>query len=272
MPMSKDYHRPESLEEALRLLQRQNVATVPLAGGSSLVPQLRRDLPGNKAGAVDAVVDLAGLGLSFIERTGDALRIGATTTLAALAASAECRSLAGGLLARAARREGPVNLRNTATLGGTLMQANAESELLLALVALAAHAVVNDGQERLLPVPDLLADPQAAVGRGLVSEVRIPWPAGKAKGGLARVARTPADHPIVAAAALWDGKSARVAIGGVAAQPLLLRLSGPDELEQAMAAVLDGIEPLADFRGSAEYRQAMAPVIARRALAEALNN
>lgn len=271
MPMTKEYHRPDSLDEALRLLQRPNVASVPLAGGSSLVPQLRQDLPGTQAGAVDAMVDLAGLGLSFIKRTDDALRIGATTSLTDLMASDACRSLAGGLLARAARREGPVNLRNAATLGGTVMRANGGSELLLALAVLAAHVVVTDGWERVLPLPDLLADPRAAVGRGLVIEVRIPWPAGQAKGGLARVARTPADHPIVAAAALRDGESARVAIGGAAARLLLLRLSHPHELEQAVANALAGLEPFADFQGSAEYRQTMAPVVARRALAEALD-
>ncbi len=45
------------------------------------------------------------------------------------------------------------------------------------------------------------------LGRGLITELRLPWPNGGVRGGLARVARTPADHPIVAAAAVVDGNT-----------------------------------------------------------------
>jgi len=54
----KEYHRPHELADALRLLQRQDVRTVPLAGGTGLV--------GRGGPGVEAVVDLLELGLDYI--------------------------------------------------------------------------------------------------------------------------------------------------------------------------------------------------------------
>ena len=54
-----EYHKPSTLDEALKLLRRTRVKTVPLAGGTSLVPEAAHD--------VQAVVDLSALGLSFIK-------------------------------------------------------------------------------------------------------------------------------------------------------------------------------------------------------------
>src|SRR5512136_1398876 len=83
-----EYHKPTTLDEALKLLRRTKLKSVPLAGGTSLIPEAARD--------VQAVVDLNALSLSFIktsevfaehpaaERSGRNLRgleIGATTKL-----------------------------------------------------------------------------------------------------------------------------------------------------------------------------------------------
>jgi carbon-monoxide dehydrogenase medium subunit len=241
-----------------------------MAGGTWLVPRLQRGVPGSLAGTVDTVVDLSALGLNAIQfDQEEGLELGATATLAAVAAHDGCRHLASGILAEAVHRAAPANIRNTATIGGTIVCAEPESELLLALLALAALTVIDDGQPRPVPLSDLLPDPRATIGRGLIVKVHVP-PLGLAvKGGLARVARTPADYPIVAAAAVTDGTAARIALGGVAPSPLLLRLSSPADLDQALAAALEDVDTPADFRGSADYRRAITPVLARRALARA---
>ncbi len=277
MPATLEYLHPNTVNEALALLRRPGLRTVPLAGGVWLVPRLRRDVdvPDPLEQPVDAVVDLAGLGLSFFELEGQPgggfLRLGATTTLAQIADSADCRDLASGILAQAAQRAAPINQRNAATVAGALWGASSQSELLLALLALDAHAVVaTAGQPRTLPLPDLLADLPGQLDGGLVMEIKLPWPAETAHGGLARVARTPADQPIVAAAALVDGASRRLAVGGLTASPLLLRLSAASELELALDAALNGVPLLSDWQGSSEYRRSIAAVLSRRALAEAL--
>ena len=270
----RDYYRPETLEEALALLRRGGAGTRPLAGGTWLVPQLRRDLPNTLAADVDAVLDLSGLDLDYVkideEADGAWLHLGAMTTLSELVQH-PAGQWADGLLAEAAYREGPLNLRNTATIAGCIMRANPESELLLALLVLAADVIVNDGSEHLLSLSDVLSNPQEAIGRGLIVEIRLPRPKSGAKGVLERVARTPADASIVGCAVLTDGKGARIAIGGVASQPLLLAIDSRAELSPVLAAVLADRETIADFRGSAEYRRSMAQVLADRALARAMS-
>ena len=279
MTSEKAYFRPDNLKTALALLQRPDMHAVPLAGGSWLVPHLRTDvdLSGSLAAEVDAVVDLADLGLNAVQLEGSPgsgwLHLGATTLLADLVDGEACQAIAGSLLAEAARREGPVNLRNTATVAGTVLAGESASELLLALLAVGADAIVvsGDGDERAAPLADLLADRPALLGRGLITELRLPWPNAGVRGGLARVARTPADHPIVAAAAVVDGSRLCVALGGVTPLPIVVKLDTGDDLAQTIASAMSGLDLVSDFRGSAEYRQAMAPILARRAVEQAHN-
>jgi carbon-monoxide dehydrogenase medium subunit len=124
---------------------------------------------------------------------------------------------------------------------------------------------------------ELLAAP------ALIVEVKAPVPPAGAGVGLAMVARTPADSPIVLAAAALEVEGsrcvrARLALGGVA--PTAVRLAEVEgmlagrplsgELIGAAARqVGDLVDPPGDFRGSAEYRRAMARVLSERALREA---
>lgn len=298
MALLNQYHKPATIAEAIQLLGRTETRLVPLAGGSRLIGELetrvRRD--------VDGVVDLSGLGLSYIRAQDDELCIGAMTTISDLIAHPVAGDLAGGILRRVARYEGPVNLRNAATLGGLVAAAEADSELYAALLALDT-SVVYDGGPHPQPLsqrtgrgePESVDDPtplsekngperaaeelpslyEAAVkeapktldtlpplshqtGRGaggeglLTTEIRIPLR--PLTSGHARIARTPMDRPIVAAVAVSGDGIERVVLCGVAAHP-----------------ILDGeaMEPVSDFKGSAEYRREMAAVVRRRALVEA---
>jgi CO/xanthine dehydrogenase FAD-binding subunit len=103
-------------------------------------------------------------------------------------------------------------------------------------------------------------------------------------GGEAHVGRTPADEPIVAAVAVveMDGdtvRQARVALTGVWPEPVRLAeavaqlVGGPldeDSIRAVAAAVKEEVAPRGDFRGSEEYRRAMAGVMTRRALEQCL--
>lgn len=267
--MSLQYSRPQTVAEAVELLDQPGRHAVPLAGGTWLTPRLRTDIdvPGSLAGDVDLVVDLANLPLNYVISEGEpgrgSLRIGATTRLAAIMDDPLCQALAGGILAEAARRAGPVNVRNSATVGGCIAARGPVLEFSLALIALDARVVTSGGGDGDLNV-------FASLSGQLITEVRLLWPAGDVMGGLARVARTPADQPIVAAAAVVSATGIRVVLGGVAEQELVLDAASAAELDEAVAAQLAAAQPFADFRGSVEYRQAMAPIVARRAVEAAL--
>ena len=198
-----------------------------------------------------AVVDLQALGLDTVDRIdGGGLRIGATVTLQQLVDSGEVPAV----VREAARREQPSTLRAQATVGGTIVTADPESELLATLLVHDAVVIVagEAGPEE-LTLEALLGLPLPA-GR-ILSAVTID-PTGSSV--VARAGRTRADRAIVAAAARIGGDGEqRVALSGVAPTPILVE--GTDELD-----------PPGDFRGSGEFRRALAEVLVARAL-EALS-
>ncbi len=262
MPDLKEFHKPTDIPAALALLKRRNPRTIPLAGGTWLNPRL------DKEGLADAVVDLSGLELDRIERDAGALRLGAMATLAAVTEDENCRSLANGILAQTARRDAVLNVRNAATVGGTVVVAPADSEFILALLALNARVSVQSKKLDARPLDQFLADPAAALDGGLVTQVQISLPP-PAAAGLARVAYTLSDHPIVAAAAVVAEGSNRIALGGVAARPLVIEFDHAGAAEDAVAQAIAEAKAYADFRGSADYRRAMGILMAKRALQQA---
>jgi len=275
MPKLHAYHKPAELDQALDLLGRKRPRAVPLAGGTWLNPRIGKDIdsPFGKLSRVEAVVDLSGLNLDQIERDPDTLRLGPMTTLAAVSQNQLCQSWANGILAQAARRDAPVNVRNAATLGGTVVVAPVDSELVLALLALAAELAICCHNTKLYSLNQFLDDPAAALKNGLITQLRVNIPLHIA-GGLARVARTAADHPIVAAYAILaeDGDAMRIALGGVSHRPLLVSFEQIEDAERAVQQAIAAAEPYSDFRGSAEYRREMGTLLAKRALAQAVAN
>ena len=262
MAILAEHHNPKTLSEALDLLAERTSRRVPLAGGTHLVAALETRQRRN----VDGVVDLSGLGLAYIQRDGPSLTVGAMTTLTDLIEHPLCAALAGGILPATARFEGPLNLRNAATVGGLVALAEPDSELYAALLALNASVVAVD-REGLEAVSQLaefaISQPRLARPPMLITEIRLPL--GQAAGGHARVARTPMDRCIVAAVVVTAmdspssshapkigeyGDTMRTALCGVGPRPLLA--GGP-------------LSPEADFKGSAEYRLAMVEVVGRRA-------
>jgi CO/xanthine dehydrogenase FAD-binding subunit len=242
MAILNQFFQPDTLGEALDLLARRDLRLAPLAGGTQLIGALETGAyPG-----LDGVVDLRRLKLDTIRTEGATLFIGATATLSAIGAHPVTGALADGLLARAAQGEGALNLRNMATLGGVLATAAPDSEVYAALLALDASVTfATAGGSRQVPLASL------DKVTGLITEVSLP--ASPRTGALARVARTPADRPIVAALAVRRDDTTRVALCGVDHKPVLhgAPLNPPD-----------------DFKGSAAYRRAMAEVLVARVLAE----
>lgn len=234
------YWRPSSVAQAFELLARPGA--VVLGGGTRL-----------NAGPTDTpveVVDLQALHLDGIEPdAGDSLRVGATVTLQQLVD----RDDVPAVVREAARREAPSTLRAQATVGGCIATGDAESELLAAL--LAHEAVVHvggSGPIEEVPLEAVLAALPVGAGR-VVLAVTI-HTAGAA--AAARTARTPADRAIVAAVARATPDGRRIALSGVASTPVL-------------AQAVDELAPIGDFRGSSEYRRALAAILLDR-VAEAI--
>jgi carbon-monoxide dehydrogenase medium subunit len=263
MPTLRDlveYHKPTSFEEALKLLRRPNVRTVPIAGGTALVPSAARE--------VEAVVDLNALGLAYIKTSEvsenlGGLEVGATTTLQSIVESDLVRDYAGGVLVKAALDTATRNIRDAATLAGSIVAAEGNSPLLTTLLALDARLVVRGDQEEEVAVSKWT--PHA---RSLIVRVILPPVSKDVHVAYEKVARTPADMPIVCVAvrARIDNDQlheARIALGGVAAKPIVIETADAT-LEQAIRLATEAIDPPSDYFASAAYRREMIGVLIKR--------
>ncbi len=275
----REYHRPKTLAEALTLLRRPHIRTIPIGGGTQVLAEGSPD--------VEAVVDLGDLGLNFIQLEGTVLRIGATTPLQALVEAPAAAAYGNGILATAARETAPLPLRNQRTVGGAVVGASGEQPLATILMALGAELVVFTEPEspRALTLEAFYDYREALRRQGvIVAEVRLPLSVAPMGASFHKVARTPADAPIVGVAVRLfrgvdgAGYGVRIAVGGVAARPIRLtaveqalegRPPDPERFAAAAQEAREGIAPPGDFRGSAEYRREMVGVLLRRALREA---
>lgn len=244
--MIVEYHRPQTLPEAVNLLRRKQVLTQPLGGGTAI--DFKADQP-------IAVVDLQALGLDTIERQGHLIHIGATVTLQQLM---EFPDLAPALVG-AIRHQVTYNLRHQATVGGSLASADGRSPFGAAMLALDAQLKLLP-DERTLSYGDLLALRDEFLPGNLITQVTLNL---QVELCYEFVARTPADLPIVCAAlARWPSGRLRLALGGWGKVPtLVLDGQGAEGLRPAAQAAFSNA---ADEWASAAYRSQIAGILAQR--------
>jgi carbon-monoxide dehydrogenase medium subunit len=276
---------PSSLAEAAALLRQHGDDAKAIAGGTALVLLLR-----NRLLAPRYLISIGQLsGFDQIVVVDSTLRIGALATIRAVERSALVRKQLP-ILAEAMGKVANVRVRNAATVGGNVAEADYASDPPCVLVALDASArLVGASGERSLPIRDLIRGfYETALESGeVVSEVVVPIPApGTAGTYLKFTSRSSEDRPCVGVAAFVrptpDGRSCadlRVAIGAVAGTPQRFPEVENDARGQPLGselarAVAEGyasrVEPIGDLRGSAWYRTQMIRVLVRRALESAM--
>jgi carbon-monoxide dehydrogenase medium subunit len=262
------YYRPKDLDEAIKLLARPD--TVPLAGGTDL---LASDVNA-------AAVDLQDLGLDAIDIDNERLTVGSMTrlvgfkqALSGLIPDDEHDGPFSGpeMLSKAIHQAGANTYRNAATLGGIIASRLPDSELTAALLIFESELTVLGLDEKIVELSDYLMPDLRP--EGLITSISIEWTSGR--GASHRVARTPADYPIVSVAA-WEPVegSIRLAATGIDARPIRLKraeaeisheLTETTIIKAAEAAKANTRHP-GDFRGDTAYRADMAAVLTRRSL------
>jgi aerobic carbon-monoxide dehydrogenase medium subunit len=279
-PPPFSYHDPRTLGEAVALLGRLENAKL-LAGGQSLMPMLNMRFV-----QPDHVIDLNRVeGLSYIRFDGGTLHVGAMTRQRDLefheGVRARCPILHEALL-----QVGHRQTRNRGTLGGSLCHLDPSAELVTVAAALdAVVSVAGPRGERDIPFAEFpVAFMMPAIELDeIVTAVRFPlWPAGHGH-AFVEFSRRHGDFAIVAAAVLLhedaQGKILRasVTLGGVNTGPLrmteaetmLVGNVASEALFRAAGESCRKVEALDDVHVSAAYRQRLAAVLARRALAAA---
>lgn len=249
--MIKEYHCPETLEEALKLLARPSPLTIPMGGGTSISRNISGDV---------AVVDLQRLGLDQIIRNSNTLEIGGAATMQSLIDHKDVPTA----LREVIRVEWSANQRKQATLAGAIVSCDGRSGLVTGLLALNCFITWQPGDQE-VPLGDYLALRKSWNPGRLIQKIKVPLN-GVLK--LEWISRTPDDLPIVCAGVCqWVSGRTRVALGGYGPAPILA-MDGP-EPAGAEAAARDAFANAEDDWASAEYRAAMAGVLVRRLLSQA---
>ena len=248
--MIRTYHRPSTLDEALRLLARPAPYTVPLGGGTLLSHHRGEDID---------VVDLQALGLNEISMKGQVVEAGCSCTLQKILEWPECPRA----MASATKLEAPLNLRNAASVAGTLLAADGRSPFTSVLLALDAHVRLKLSESEDLQLGEFLPQ-RSRMKRGFLV-TSVTWSRAPDL-EFDYVARTPADSPIVAVAvARWPSGRTRVVAGGWGPAPLLA-MDGTDS-GGVESAVRNALHDATDAWGSSTYRMDAGAILASRCLA-----
>ncbi len=283
IPESFEYHSPQSLEEALRLVTEFGEEGKMMAGGHSLLPMMKLRLASPRH-----VIDLGRLNeLRYIRESDGWIEIGALTTHFQIESSSLLREKCP-LLPETAREIGDAQVRNLGTLGGSLAHADPAADWPAAILALDAEIKANSaGGERWIVAQDFfvgLMTTALAPGE-ILTAVRLP-PLPRRAGDAYLKLRQPASGFAVVGVGVRlglneAGHMERVAIGvtgvglkayrGAAVERELLgKPPTARRLAEATARAADGVQTNSDLFASAEYRKHLASVYVRRALELAL--
>jgi carbon-monoxide dehydrogenase medium subunit len=267
-----EYHAPETVDEVVELLAKGNGAQV-LAGGQSLVQLMKF-----RTAKPSALVDVNGVaGLDVLEERDGELHVGATVRQQRLLDDPVIEGWP--LLREAARHIGYLETRRRGTVCGSLAFAAPWAELSAAAVALDAAIDVRSGRgERTIAARDFFLGPhKTALAPGeLITKASFPKPAARTGAGLHEVSDRYRDYAQLVAAALVTVDDAGTP---TAAELVLLRVADTPHRIDATAAVDDDdalrelladLDPPSDLEVSAAHRRRVAPVLARRALRDAM--
>ncbi len=246
--MITQYHRPKSMDEAIRLLSNNSQKSIPLGGGTKISHWDGEDI---------AVVDLQSLGLSTVSTDRDGFHVGAVNTLQNLL------EIPGFPIDfyEAVRKETNFNLRQQSTIAGSIVASDGKSPLVAALVSMDALLVWSpSGKQQ--SVGEYLSLRNPTEYSFLISEILIKT---NLTLSMEYIARTPGDRSqLIVAIARWNSGRTRIALGGFGKNPILA-FDGPNA-EGAEFAVLNSLSNSGDAWASAEYRQDAASRLLRRML------
>ncbi len=281
-PAAFDYRAPNSLDEALAILEERGDEAKVMAGGQSLIPLLKL-----RFSRPELVVDIARIGgLNTIKRDDGQVVIGALARHVDIERSEELARFAPMMVEAAHWIADPL-VRNRGTFVGSICHADPAGDW--GSVALAMHADVvarSSKGERVIHASEFFKGPleTALKPDEVATEVRIPVGKGRGGGAYLKLERKVGDFATVAVAVqvyLEGDRIETAGIGLTAVGPTnikateaerALRGKAPSDEVIAEAARLaaDAAEPKDDIRGSAAYKKDVVRIFVQRGLKTAV--
>ena len=251
----REYKKAESLEEAWQLNQKKNNRVL---GG--MIWLKMETIP------VGTAIDLSGLGLDTIEETDEGFSIGAMVTLRQLEQHPGLAAYTDGAVRESVRHIVGVQLRNLATVGGSIYSRFGFSDVLTLFLALDASVELYKGG--IVPLAEYAARPY---DRDIL--VRVLVPKAQAKFCYQSVRNSQTDFPVLTCAAAKTAAGGfRFAVGARPGKAVVWNFdpqAGETAEERATRfadAVCAEIKTESNMRGSAAYRRHLAGVLVKRAV------
>jgi carbon-monoxide dehydrogenase medium subunit len=276
-----EYLIPRTLEEALSALKKHKGSAKVFAGGTDVIPQLkRREIPIPKI-----VIDLKGISgldkITYDENLG--LSIGPLTTIAEVMESAVVMQRFPSLF-QAASSIGSAQVRNRGTFAGNICTAVPSADSAPALLTLEARIKIKGPKkERTVPISKFFTGPRTTVLKAdeILVEISVPAPARSSRGVYLKLSpRHSMDLAIVGVAVNGVNekgicKDVKIALGAVAPTPIRAPMAEkmlkgqritPELIDEAARNAITQCSPIDDHRASQEYRCDMIYAMTRRAL------
>jgi carbon-monoxide dehydrogenase medium subunit len=281
-----DYLAPKTIDEALSLLSQYKGKAKVIAGGTDLVPKMKR----REVKLLEYIIDLKGIpDLDYIKYDdSDGLRFGALTTIHAIETSPIIQEKFS-VLSQAAYSMASTQVRNRGTVAGNICNAVPSADAATALLTLQAKLkLVSHKGERTVNIEDFFTGPSETVltDEEVLLEIYLPNLPPNSRGVYLKLSpRSSMDLAIVGVAAVvisQDGvcKDIRIVLGAVAPTPIRAKraediIKGQrfnDEVIERLAQIAaEESRPIDDHRASAKYRREMVEVLVRRAISQAIS-
>lgn len=247
----REYKKAESLEEAWQLNQKKPNRVL---GGMIWLKMENIN--------VGTAIDLSGLGLDTIEETDEGFSIGAMVTLRQLELHPGLAAYTDGAVRESVRHIVGVQLRNVATVGGSIYARFGFSDVLTCMMALDSYVELHHGG--VIPMAEFAARPVSRDDRDVLVRIIIRKDGRKAAYTTQRNSQT--DFPLIACCVSRLGDHWYVAVGARPGKAKVTQVTddGNESLADLAREAADAFNYGSNNRGSGEYRHQLARVYVRR--------
>ena len=278
IPAAFEYFTPNTLSEAIALLEEHGDEAKILSGGHSLIPMMRYRLA-----SPEKIVDINGIpDLDYIKEEDGYLKIGGLTREVALEDSPLIREKYPLLYDTTIMIADP-QVRNIANIGGNIAHGDAANDHPATMLALRAEVVATGPNgARVIPIDEFFLGLYytALEPTEVITEIRIPTVNGSSSGTYKKMERKVGDYATAAVAVqvTMNGSGpSQVGIGLTNVGPTPIRAKRSEELlvgkhindaliKEAGRLASEDCEPSADLRGSEEYKRSVVNILTQRAL------
>ena len=248
---AEDYVKVRDLEEAYELCQKRSSLVVGGMVWMKMTSVTKR-----------VIVDLSGLGLDKIEETDEEFRIGCMCTLRQLETSEALNRYFEGIFKECTRHIVGVQMRNCATLGGSVYGRFGFSDILTCLLALDSYVELYKGG--IMPLAEFAARPITRDERDILVLVIIRKDGRRS--AYASQRNTSTDFPVIACCVSRVKQGWQVCVGARPARAKAVWVADEEgaSFEQLAQKAADQFDFGSNLRGSGQYRQALARVYTAR--------